>query len=76
MSEPTPMQCAEFGFKAIQTYVDATGCEENEPETQLCDLLADLMHWADQMAVSFGAAFATAERHYTEELAELEEPGA
>lgn len=49
------------------------GADANEPEeTQLSDVLADLMHWADHYHVDFGDAVRSAARARDMELAEWE----
>jgi hypothetical protein len=41
-------------------------------EDSLCDLLADLMHWADKCQYDFTAAFYRARDHYLAERIEEE----
>jgi hypothetical protein len=49
---------------AIDAFEAATGTDR---EDVLCDLLTDLMHWADRHRFDFEAAFWRAEDHYREE---------
>jgi hypothetical protein len=41
---------------------------DDEPDTNLIDLLADAMHWADHIRRDFHIALAQACRHYIHEL--------
>lgn len=41
--------------------------EEADKEIQLCDLLADLMHWADTYGVNFSKCERYARNHYLAE---------
>ena len=57
---------ASFGAVALSAFIKRVGSDV--PETELADLLADLMHLADSMGLDFDAALATAERNHREEL--------
>lgn len=61
---------------ALDAYMDAHG-ETGELSEQeiLCDLLADLRHWAQGMDLDFGRAAATAEIHFDFEAEEACEEG-
>ena len=41
---------------------------DDAPDTNLTDMLADAMHWADHTGRDFHIAFAQACRHYIHEL--------
>jgi hypothetical protein len=53
---------------AIAAFKDATGTDD---EDMLCDLLADLMHWADRAQYDFEAALTGGRDHYEEETTEI-----
>ena len=38
--------------------------EPYDPDSALCDLLTDLMHWAEAKKVDFDSALWSAERHF------------
>lgn len=57
---------ASFGAVALSAFIQHVG--KDVPETELADLLADLMHLADAMGLDFDSALATAERNHREEL--------
>lgn len=50
----------------IRRFIDAY-CDDTDAETNLSDLLADLMHYAEQHKIDFDAAFARGARHWKEE---------
>jgi hypothetical protein len=62
---------AAWGGVAVETFSAATGITGEEPDLQIADLLADLMHYTDAHAISFADALDTARDHYAEEI-ELE----
>jgi len=49
---------------SVRLFQATTGCDE---EDALCDLLADLMHWADRSNYDFDATIARAQYHYDAE---------
>ena len=53
-----------WAAQAIDTFREATGTDE---EDALCDLLADMMHWADRRHHDFDAALLRAHDHYEAE---------
>lgn len=55
---------AAWAGLAIAAFQAATG---TDGEDVLCDLLADLMHWADRHGYDFSAALDRALHHYEEE---------
>ena len=57
---------AAFGAVALSAFIKRVG--KDVPETELADLLADLMHLADAMGIDFDSVLATAERNHREEL--------
>lgn len=44
--------------------------EENDPETRIVDLLADLRHLCDRLRLDFGDLDGQAHYHYLEDLAD------
>lgn len=64
-------QRADWAGIAIDEFQKATGTDR---EDVLCDLLTDLMHWADRHRFDFEAAFWRAEDHYREETRPVDEP--
>ncbi len=64
---PTNHDRAKWADKAIRTFRKQTGCDH---EDSLCDLIADLRHWADAQNFDFEAALYRAGHHYEAELAE------
>ena len=78
LNEPLPAdpdgvndQRAHWAGVAIDAFQEATGTDR---EDVLCDLLTDLMHWADRQDFDFEAAFWRAEDHYREETRPVDEP--
>jgi len=64
---------AETGFRLVQTHTAQfpdTEYEGDDGETQLCDILADLMHYAKEQAIDFYRAYAMAQTHFNEECDE------
>lgn len=60
-------QRAMWGEKTIQHFSKL--CKgENDPETALCDLLADLMHWAKEQDIDFELAVHRAREHFAAEV--------
>jgi hypothetical protein len=64
-TQPTNATRAEWGSYAI-----AARCDQNDPETDLSDTLANLMHYADQHAIDWESALITAALHHDCELYE------
>ena len=55
--------------KVLRLYAEIEGSEayEDDAEALLCDLLADLRHWAHENYIDFHSRNAMAEVHYQEE---------
>lgn len=54
----------EWAHRAILAFENATGTDR---EDALCDLLTDLMHWADRYGFTFNRELKRARAHYAEE---------
>ena len=67
MSAPTNSARAQWADEAVRVFMTRTG---SDLEDCLCDLLADLMHWADICEFDFAAALDRASDHYASERAE------
>ena len=76
--EPKNEDRAKWGDSAICSFAKAanlSGDLAHDPQTVLCDLLADLMHWCDsrvshsklQCEVGFDSALRRARLHYGKE---------
>ncbi len=55
---------AAWAARAVAAFQDITGTDD---EDALCDLLADLMHWADRCNYDFDAALIRGRDHYEAE---------
>ena len=55
---------ASWAAEAVKAFQETTGTYD---EDALCDLLADLMHWADRYDYDFAAALIHARDHYQAE---------
>lgn len=64
--DPEGMNAARAAWagRAVRTFQDATGADD---EDALCDLLANLQHWADYQGYDFEAAMRRARDHYEAE---------
>ena len=58
---------AAWADRAITAFRAETGADHDDA---LCDLLADLMHWADRHDYSFAAHLDRAQFHYRAETAQ------
>jgi len=67
----TNLDRANWADKAIRTFRKQTGCDI---EDSLCDLIADLRHWADAQNCDFDAALYRAGNHYEAELGDEGKP--
>jgi hypothetical protein len=67
VSAPTNSARAQWADEAVRGFMTRTG---SDLEDCLCDLLADLMHWADKCEFDFAAALDRASDHYAAEGAE------
>ena len=63
---------AESAFRALQKFSQVTDIQDEEPETQISDLLCNLQHYADEQGVDFRACLDRGNRNYSEEV-KLEE---
>jgi len=61
VSAPTNSARAQWADETVRAFMARTGCGL---EDCLCDLLADLMHWADTCEFDFAAALDRANGHY------------
>ena len=59
---------ADRAFRLTLVYRQWIGADEDDPETVLADLLADLMHNADTEGSDFDAVLDRARSHYAEEV--------
>lgn len=62
---------AEWAEQALATFMKRTGTDR---EDALCDLLADLMHWADRNGGDFDSQLDRARMHYEAETTGDDEP--
>ena len=60
---------AAWAGAAVSSFRQATGTDE---EDALCDLLAELMHWADRSGHDFDAVLHRARDHYEAETTEID----
>lgn len=60
----------KFADKAVQDFASSTGLENDDEETKLSDLLADLLHWSFANDVDFSSAMRRARGHVQDELLE------
>lgn len=71
-SEPTNEHRASWAGASLALFADNTGVDVEEldadPETYVCDLLADLMHWCRKNEVAFNTD--RAQNHFDEEVTE------
>lgn len=68
MQHRTNQQRAEMAYRALNKFSVLTGVEGEEDETQISDLLSDLMHYADEQGVDFDDCIEVAKRHYDNEV--------
>lgn len=59
---------ASFGAAVLAAYAQRVGGDNNELETQLSDLLADLRHVCDALGLDYEAADMTAHVNYWREI--------
>jgi len=57
-----------FAGAALEAFADACGLSDEDAETKLADLLADLQHWADRNNASWSRCLARAVDHYEAEV--------
>ena len=68
MCNPTNENRANWAENAINNYCQETG--DDDTETGMTDLLADMMHLCDRDGFDFSTSLARAEMHYLEEKEE------
>ena len=56
--------CADWANAALSRHIEITNNHSEDPQIQISDLLADLMHLADRLGVSFGEALNRALANY------------
>jgi hypothetical protein len=69
-SIPTNLDRAAWAEEALLAFRRRTGADY---EDALCDLLCDLMHWADEHQFDYDAALDRARDHHEAETQEAEE---
>lgn len=62
---------AHWAWKAVEAFKADTGQLDEENETVLSDLLADLHHYADEHGIDFQRCLERAAFHYSEETADV-----
>jgi hypothetical protein len=70
MSEPTNFDRARRAAYALESYVEAQGLEQEDPETNLRDFLTDLRHLCHIEEWDYDAADRMAYDHYGCEVAD------
>lgn len=65
----TNEQRANFAQDVMVRFIDSVG-DTGDDQTNLADLLGDLMHWADQYGCDFERALETSRFHYDAEISE------
>lgn len=65
--EATNQDRASWGNTALSAFVVEVG-DAGDEQTNLSDLLADLMHLADRQDLDFAQALMVARGHYAEEV--------
>lgn len=72
MNGPTNYDRAVWADAAVEAFRQACDMFDEDAETELSDLLSDLMHWCDaqESRVSFDACVERARANYDEERAE------
>ncbi len=83
-ADPRNADRSSWGELAVVSFASVTGLSPDvqlDPETVLCDLLVDLMHWCDVPkakdslveSVDFESALQRAREHYSQECADERE---
>lgn len=71
MSEPTNSERAEWAADAARVYADATGLDYDcEVDTAISDLIASLLHLADEQGLCPDTMIQRGQMHYEHEAAE------
>ena len=70
MNEPTNKDRAERADHILRLYAELEGSEayEDDSAALLTDLLADLMHWAEEEELDFQDQLESAKGHYEAEV--------
>ena len=68
LDEPLVAACASSAKAIVEAFAKETGIVEDGAETQLSDLLCNLMHYADTVDLDFYACIDRARRHYHDEV--------
>jgi len=70
--ELTNTDKAKFAEVAVKAYAEKTGLAspDEDEETKVSDLVADLMHYCDRTGVDWSTVMYRAHRHYGEEVKE------
>lgn len=68
--EPTNKDRAQRGRNAARSNAAETGMKNDDPDSVLSDLLADLRHYAHEEGFDFEAAVQLSGDHFREECAE------
>ncbi len=63
---------AEFARRAVRVFAEETGTHIENLETQVCDLLANLMHLCAEESIGWEQVSTMSEIHFNEEQAEEE----
>ena len=70
--EPKPIAARRYASETLGYYQHLVGDNHEEPETVLTDLLADLLHLADELDVDIDDLLDRSRVYHDEELVELE----
>lgn len=70
--EPTNKDRAGWAKEAVDHFSKVVGAQDEDLETKMTDLLADMMHLADQNGLDFEKLTEHAENHFDEEFEEEE----
>lgn len=68
--EPTNRDRARRATTAVETHASLMGGnpDKEQPDTKIVDLIADLMHLADQHALDWNSLYGTALHHHEAEI--------
>lgn len=73
MKLPTNRERADWASIALDAFVAEMNMQDEDKETQLSDLLCNLMHFCDVEQIDWYRCVARAQDHYREEQAEERE---
>lgn len=74
MNDYTNADRADSARAAAEAFAIATGSQDEDLRTQLVDLLANIMHLADEEGLVFDALTESAYLHYEDEIDEEHYP--